>query len=120
MSVGILKRARGLFGAIEIEAPPKPAVPRRTASPFHAVTVVPGRNACPGARALEGRRFLSKSAPVLPLQRCAAAECTCRYQHHEDRRGPSRRARDLGAAMDAYEEQDRRSGARRGRRKNDR
>lgn len=119
MTVGILKRARGLFGIPEVEPPVRPA-PRRAANPYHAVTVVPGRGACPGARAIEGQRFLSQSAPALPLKRCQAAECSCRYVHHEDRRAQSRRARDLGAAMDAYEEQERRSAKRRGRRKHDR
>jgi hypothetical protein len=41
-------------------------------------------------------RFLSKEAPVLPLAGCSmSGKCRCSYQHHDDRRGLSRRTPDL-------------------------
>jgi len=44
-------------------------------------------------KALQGVRLLSAEAPRLPIVGCTMAQnCQCRYQHHEDRRGPSRRS----------------------------
>jgi hypothetical protein len=68
---------------------------------------------------MEGQRFLSREAPQLPLKDCASASCTCRYQHHEDRRRGPRRARDMGVAMDGWMETDQRVEKGRGRRKID-
>lgn len=67
----------------------------RVVNPYHAVSVAPGSDCCAVARDLLGRRFLSKEAPSLPLSGCTAERCTCRYQHHADRRsGGDRRIRD--------------------------
>lgn len=54
---------------------------------FHAVSIRPGAFACKTARDLEGRRFLSGTAPRIPLPECDATDCTCRFSHHADRRG---------------------------------
>lgn len=63
-------------------------------NPFHAVSIVMDKRcACGAAKALEGVRFLASEAPRLPLASCAV-QCTCRYQHHADRRQDSRRASD--------------------------
>jgi hypothetical protein len=64
-------------------------------------------------------RYLSREAPPLPLKDCTSPECTCRYEHHEDRRKGPRRARELGVSIDGYGDSERRSGGRRGRRKTD-
>jgi hypothetical protein len=64
-------------------------------NPWHAVSVVPCRGACGAARQSNGVRYLSKSAPALPLTGCTATACTCRYRHHEDRRRALRRASDV-------------------------
>jgi hypothetical protein len=43
-----------------------------------------------------GTRFLSIEAPLLPLAGCSmSAKCRCSYQHHDDRRGLSRRTPDV-------------------------
>jgi hypothetical protein len=112
---GLFRRARELFRKSEPE--PETGAPRKTVSPYHAVEVVPGRHACAAALALRDRRFLSREAPTLPLTGCSVGECTCRYQHHDDRRFRVRRARDLVVAIDGYEGEERRNGSRRGRRK---
>jgi hypothetical protein len=60
---------------------------------FHAVSIVPGKQCCGQVQALQGVRLLSAEAPRLPIVGCTMAQqCQCRYQHHEDRRGPSRRS----------------------------
>lgn len=67
------------------------AVPRLKGD-FHAVSIRTGVFACKAARDLEGRRFLSGSAPRIPLPDCDASDCSCRFAHHADRRdGDERR-----------------------------
>ena len=64
-------------------------------NPFHAGSIARAfdGSACNAAKACEGERFLSTEAPMLPLKGCDAAQCRCRYVHHDDRRaGPRRRA----------------------------
>lgn len=114
----LLQRAKVLFRQSEPEGTDVP--PRKVANLHHAVAVVPGHDACPEARALRGQRFLSREAPVLPLTSCGNAQCTCRYEHHEDRRKGGRRARDLAVAIDGYEGEERRDENLRGRRRSDR
>lgn len=59
---------------------------------YHAVSVRPGMDACPGARTISATRFLSVEAPCLPLPDCGEEECSCRFVHHSDRRaGEDRR-----------------------------
>ena len=74
------------------EAPPKSARrPGNTA--YHAVSIKLGEQACEAAQAMSGRRFLSNAAPRLPLADCDAAQCACRFVHHNDRRsGKDRRS----------------------------
>jgi hypothetical protein len=117
MAAGLFTRAKALLGR---EAPePAPAAPRKVPSRFHAVTIAPGRLACPEARGLRGKRFLSREAPALPLKNCGSAQCECRYEHHEDRRKSGRRAHDLGVSTDGYDGEDKRQKSQRGRRKTD-
>jgi hypothetical protein len=59
---------------------------RRVGNPFHAVSIQPGAKSCAAAKEIENRRFLSSSAPMLPLKDCTQANCQCRYLHHGDRR----------------------------------
>jgi hypothetical protein len=70
--------------------------PRNTA--YHAVSIKFGEQACEAARALSGRRFLSSAAPRLPLADCDAAQCGCRFLHHEDRRSGKDRRSPFAAA----------------------
>jgi hypothetical protein len=70
-----------------------PAATARLKHDFHAVSIRPGPFACKAARALEGQRFLSGTAPRIPLPGCDASDCTCRFSHHADRRvGEDRRS----------------------------
>jgi hypothetical protein len=55
-------------------------------SQFHAVSVHPGSKCCQAASALVGKRFLSRLAPMVPLEACTAETCHCVYQHYLDRR----------------------------------
>jgi len=59
---------------------------------FHAVSVRPGVICCASARRVNGTRFLSAEAPLLPLPGCDEESCACRFIHHQDRRnGDDRR-----------------------------
>ena len=58
----------------------------RVANPYHSVSIEPGPRACAEAKSRQGRRFLSTSAPMLPLRGCTQVTCQCRYSHHQDRR----------------------------------
>lgn len=124
MAGSLLDRAKGLLGlggrpaAEEKPGTPAGAAVKKPPAAHHAVSIVPGSRCCAAVHALEGRRFLSKDAPVLPLRQCNSSDCTCRYQHHDDRRVGPRRARELSVAVDGWAEEDRRS-ERRGRRKKD-
>jgi hypothetical protein len=67
--------------------------PGATRLKFHAVSIVSGEQCCAQVKALQGVRLLSAQAPRLPIVGCTMGpNCQCRYQHHEDRRGPSRRS----------------------------
>jgi hypothetical protein len=90
------------------------------AAKFHAVSVEPGHHACAAANSLRGKRFLSTDAPPLPLPQCVCEQCECRYQHYEDRRTRTRRARDIGTTVDEFAAVERRERGRRGRRESDR
>ena len=58
---------------------------------WHAVSIVVRSTACAAAQVCKGKRFLSAQAPRLPLPGCDAAQCGCKYRHHEDRRDGPRR-----------------------------
>ncbi len=53
---------------------------------FQAVEVRPGSRACQSARNQRQTRYLSTSAPPLPLPGCDVEACHCRYMKYEDRR----------------------------------
>lgn len=99
-------------------ARPEPVRVQRARNPFHAVSVkADWRRPCRAARELGERRFLAGEAPTLPLPGCNGAACTCRYEHHDDRREDLRRAADEGRAEHPYSGPERR--AHRGRRRRD-
>jgi hypothetical protein len=87
-------------------------------NPWHAVSVIPCRDACGAARQANRVRFLSKEAPVLPLPGCSARNCDCRYRHHQDRRNTLRRQSDLMASKRHWTGKERRGAM--GRRDTDR
>lgn len=74
----------------------RPSSDKTPESAFHAVAIQCGGTACPGAKRLEGTRYLSReSPPRLPLSSCdRPGTCQCRYRHHMDRRVDARRASD--------------------------
>jgi hypothetical protein len=62
----------------------------RLTNPWHAVSVVPGTSCCSAVREVAGKRYLSREGPPsLPVKGCPMVACTCRYRHHDDRRGKS-------------------------------
>jgi hypothetical protein len=116
---GVLKRAKDLFGGLVPEES-KLELPKRKVRPWHAVSIVPGQQCCAAASGLVRKRFLSREAPTLPLKACDQAHCSCRYDHHDDRRKGPRRASEMGVSVDGYDGVDKRGGPKRGRRKADR
>lgn len=93
--------------------------PRRQwiSNPWHAVSVVHGIRVCDAVRRANGKRYLSKDAPVLPLPGCDASSCTCGYRHYPDRRDGSRRDSDVRASSISWPGVERRRAP--GRRVND-
>jgi len=93
MANGFKAWLAGKLGRNEPEQPKAAPAARRAAEPYHAVTIKAGAESCEGAKQLAGVRFLSASAPRLPLPSCPEPACTCHYIHHADRRtGTDRRA----------------------------
>ena len=87
-------------------------------SPYHAVSITFDKNACPAAKEMAGRRFLSTAAPRLPLPECSALQCNCTFKHHGDRRaGKDRRspfsAGGLSSATGSFEQEQRKGSDRR-------
>ena len=41
---------------------------------------------CAAVQVLQGKRFLEREAPPLPVTGCTASRCECVYVHHDDRR----------------------------------
>jgi hypothetical protein len=77
---------------------------------YHAVSIKFDNQACDAARELAGSRFLSVDAPRLPLSKCDAATCNCRFAHHQDRRtGKDRRspfsAPGIGGGTGSFEQE---------------
>ena len=56
--------------------------------PFRATSIVLGESPCEAARALAEKPYLDKdrNTPLLPLEDCTAARCSCKYTHRQDRR----------------------------------
>jgi hypothetical protein len=101
-----------LFGAKKVARRPAQA-----SNPYHAVSILPGSDACAAAHRFSGQRFLSRQAPRLPLPSCDANTCGCRFKHHRDRRAGPRRNSDVGMVTSSYQGRERRGP--RGRRASD-
>jgi len=54
---------------------------------------------CQAARDIAGQRFLTKNAPMLPLDDCDSDACICGYQRFDERRDEPRRLSDVGFDM---------------------
>jgi hypothetical protein len=89
-------RSKSLFGrrGRKDSATPVAAERPRVTNPYHAVSIIPGDNACDAVKDCVGVRFLSKEAPRLPVPGCGRNDCTCHYAHHDDRRALVRRIAD--------------------------
>jgi hypothetical protein len=108
-----------LFKRESQKTPVRPAaVKQGSASPYHAVAVIPGPSACASAHRFAGKRYLSLQAPRLPLPTCDAAACNCRFKHFNDRRAGPRRRADVGFMPGTFNGDERRQT--RGRRAEDR
>jgi hypothetical protein len=92
---------------------PRPRVDAR----YHAVSIIPGPNACAAVRRFASHRFFLQDAPRLPLPTCDAFHCECQFRHHQDRRGGARRRSDIGFLTGLYSGLERRQIG--GRRKDD-
>ncbi|MEP5570006.1 MAG: hypothetical protein ABJN62_19355 [Halioglobus sp.] len=53
------------------------------------------RGHCSAIKGLQGKRFLEREAPALPVMGCTASRCDCVYTHHDDRRTGKRDRRGL-------------------------
>ncbi len=70
--------------------------------------------ACLAVQSMEGHRFLSDEAPVLPLASCETPQaCRCVYEHFTDRRTVLRRDSDAGLPPRSHPTDRRRRAARR-------
>ena len=75
---------------------PRTAKPAEKTKPvkkeaWHSVSIIRGRQACEAVVKLNGHKWLSAQAPLLPVKGCDAEQCDCRYRHHADRRSADRR-----------------------------
>ena len=93
----------------EVRTSGRPVEHSRVGNPYHAVSIESGTKSCAAARELEGRRYLSSAAPMLPLKGCTQPKCQCRYVHYQDRRS-ARDRRNNFANPHAHKMNDRRDG----------
>ena len=50
--------------------------------------------ACDAVKEMEGKRFLSREVPLIPLPDCTSSDCKCTYIRHKDRRDWSKDRRE--------------------------
>lgn len=84
-----------------LKLPSSPNRPNRKTPPlekaFRAVEVRCREPCCAAVRPLDGRRYLTGEAPLLPLPNCdRPLECQCSYRHRSDRRSGARRGAESG------------------------
>ncbi len=93
LAAGFLVLLRLINQKSKTRVPPKsvrqrasrPKIVKSTASgQFKAVSCKGG---CAAIKSLQGKRFLEREAPGLPVPGCVASRCSCIYAHHDDRRG---------------------------------
>lgn len=83
----------------EIVFPTAELISRETeGNAFASVAVHSDENGCAAAREIAGKRHLLDEAPALPLPRCAADTCNCRYFRYGDRRSLLTNRRSHGPA----------------------
>lgn len=85
-------RVKGLVGVRRVKAGRLIEKPACQPKHWHAVCITAKALSCTAAQDLRRKRFLSKEAPLLPLEGCSNPfACPCTYKHYEDRRGKLRR-----------------------------
>jgi hypothetical protein len=62
--------------------------PQVARSSYRATSIDFDESCCGAMKAIGDKRFLvtEGKTPLLPLADCDAAQCSCRYVHHDDRR----------------------------------
>ena len=80
-------------------------------SPFGSVEIQARGVPCNAANAISGARFLAGEAPSLPLPRCDAERCRCRFVKLADRRTEDRRIEQSGIHKSLFLANDRREDA---------
>ena len=88
--VALLLAAGGIYWLKSSRRQPA-ARPAKAGGRFGGVEIRTRSSACAAAHELEGKRFLSKNAPALPLPKCTEARCSCTFAKLKDRRSDSRR-----------------------------
>lgn len=73
-----------------------------SAKKYRAISICCEKHACAEAIASQGKRFLLKESPQLPLAGCNAATCGCRYEHHDDRRSEEDRRLRFGLSNELH------------------
>jgi hypothetical protein len=143
IAMDIMSRITSPFSSL-ISSRSKPAAQRETArkkdrvtkskpsekeqraqlNPYRAISFDFDETCCAAMKAIGNTRFLvaKDKSLLLPLSGCDAAQCSCRYVHHEDRRTDDGERRFIGSLRtDLYDhgvENNRRAKAR-GRRETD-
>ena len=112
----------GFNGINSLEKTKRKAVTPR--SPWRATSITHDENACEEVKAITGRRFLDseRNIPQLPLPKCDADRCNCKYARHEDRRDVTedrRMPNGLQAQLHTRTGEDNRRTRKRGRRNTD-
>lgn len=79
-----------------------------TTSPYRAVSIVLGDAPCSAVHRFTRRRYLSSSAPPLPLPSCDSSACNCHFRRHKDRRAGPRRRTDIGVMSAPWPGQEKR------------
>jgi hypothetical protein len=94
----MINALKGLFGKTPPPHPVKkaPSAPKPAASQpegdFRAVRIALQCGCCAAARDTEGKRYLLREAPRLPLKECTMPiTCACKFHKDADRRGGDRR-----------------------------
>jgi hypothetical protein len=82
------KSSRGRAGAATGAEVGRPAKARAS---FHSVSISMDASPCHAIRKYEGKRLLSNEAPGLPLPDCDQSNCSCRFEHFDDRRDAGNR-----------------------------
>jgi len=69
---------------------------RISSNNFHGVSIQPCSHPCNRVCNMKKVRFLSNETPRLPIDGCNNQQCTCTYNHHQDRRlNKDRRLKEL-------------------------